>query len=117
MLWDNSFEINDITSYDLKQYVEVDPQEDEIVLLYNYENVIRSKLIKDEEVVEGKSFDDINLKFGDDKIENNDSEFGGLESWYKDRFYAYGVQRIKNLKDSGVKLNRKVFFINKILYN
>jgi hypothetical protein len=117
LLWDNSFEINDIISYDLKQFVEVDPQEDEIVLLYNYENVIRSKLIKDEEVIEGKSFDDINLKFGDDKIETNDSEFGGLESWYKDRFYAYGIQKIKNLKDSGVKLNRKVFFINKILYN
>ncbi len=115
--WDNSFEINDITSYDLKQFVEVDPQEDEIVLLYNYESVIRSKLIKDEEVVEGKSFDDINLKFDDDEVENDDSDFGGLESWYKDRFYAYGVQKIKNLKDSGVKLNRKVFFINKILYN
>jgi hypothetical protein len=117
LIWDNSFEINDITSYDLKQFVEVDPQKDEIVLLYNYENVIRSKLIKDEEVIEGKSFNDINLKFGDDKIENNESEFGGLESWYDDRFYAYGIQKIKNLKDSGVKLNRKVFFINKILYN
>jgi hypothetical protein len=117
LLWDNSFEINDITSFDLRQFVEIDAQKDEIVLLYNYENVIRSKLIKDEEVIEGKSFDDINLKFEDDKIENNDSEFGGLEAWYKDRFYAYGVQKIKNLKDAGVKLNRKVFFINKILYN
>jgi len=117
LLWDNSFEINDVTSYDLKQFVEVDPKSEEIVLLYNYENVIRSKLIMDEEVIEGKSFDDINLKFKSDQIENNDSEFGGLESWYEDRFYAYGIQKIKNLRDTGVKLNRKVFFINKILYN
>jgi hypothetical protein len=117
LLWDNSFEINDVISFDLKQFVEVDAREDEIVLLYNYENVIRSKLIKNEEVLEGKAFNDINLKFQDDEIEKNNSEFGGLELWYENRFYAYGVQNIKNLKDSGVKLSRKVFFINKIYYN
>lgn len=117
LLWDNSFEINDIISYDLKQMIEVDARDDEIVLLYNFENVIRSKLIKDEDVLEGKSFNDINLKFQDDIIDTNNSEFGGLESWYDNKFYAYGVQKIKNLKDAGVKLNRKVFFVNKILYN
>jgi hypothetical protein len=117
LLWDNSFEINDVISYDLKRLIEVDPREDEIVLLYNYENIIRSKLIKDEDVVEGKSFNDISLKFQDDRIEKENAEFGGLESWYENKFYAYGVQKIKNLKDAGVKLNRKVFFINKILYN
>jgi len=117
LLWDNSFEINDVISYDLKPYIEIDARKDTLVLLYNYENTIRSKLIKNENVLEGKSFDDISLKFQDDEIENNDSEFGGLELWYKNRFYAYGVQKIKNIKDSGVKLNRKVFFINKILYN
>jgi hypothetical protein len=116
--WDNSFEINDVVSYDLRQLIEIDARDDEIVLLYNYENVIRSKLIKNEDVLEGKSFNDIDLKFQDDRIEkNDDSEFGGLESWYENKFYVYGVQKIKNLKDTGVKLNRKVFFINKILYN
>jgi len=117
LLWDNSFEINDVISYELRQLIEVDAREDEIVLLYNYENIIRSKLIKNEDVLEGKSFNDISLKFQDDKIEKNNSDFGGLESWYGNKFYAYGVQKIKNIKDSGVKLNRKVFFINKIIYN
>ena len=87
LLWDNSFEINDVVSYDLKQLIEVDARKNEIVLLYNYENVIRSKLIKNEEVLEGKSFNDINLKFQDDKIETNNSKFGGLESWYDNKFY------------------------------
>jgi hypothetical protein len=117
LLWDNSFEINDVISYNLKQLIEVDARDEEIVLLYNYENVIRSKLIKNEDVLEGKSFNNISLKFQDDEIDTNDSEFGGLESWYGNKFYAYGVQKIKNLKDAGVKLNRKVFFVNKILYN
>ncbi len=117
LLWDNSFEINDAMSYNLKQFVHVDPRKDKIVLLYNYENVVRSKLIEGNEVIEGKSFNDISLKFQDDEVKNNESEYGGLEKWYNDRFFAYGVQKIKNMKDVGVKLNRKVFFINKIIYN
>jgi len=117
LLWDNSFEINDVINYYLKRFVQVDPKEDKIVLLYNYENVIRSKLIEGDDVLEGKSFSDISLKFEDDEVKNNDSEYGGLEKWYDDKFFAYGVQKIKNMKDVGVKLNRRVFFINKIIYN
>jgi len=117
ILWDNSFEINDATSFQLKQFVHVDLQDKDIVLLYNFENVIRSKLIQGEDVIEGKSFNDIHLKFQDDEVKSNDSEYGGLEKWYDDKFFAYGVQKIKNLKDVGVKLNRRVFFINKIIYN
>ncbi len=117
LLWDNSFEINDVMSYNLKQFVHADPRKNEIVLLYNYENVIRSKIIREDEVIEGKSFNDILLKFQDDEVRNNDSEYGGLEKWYDNRFYAYGIQKIKNLRDKGVKLNRRVFFINKIIYN
>jgi hypothetical protein len=116
LLWDNSFEINDAMSYRLKQFVHVDPREDEIVLLYNFENVIRTKLIQGDKVIEGKSFNDISLKFQDDVVKSNDSEYGGLEEWYDNKFFAYGVQKIKNLRDVGVKLNRRVFFINKIVY-
>lgn len=117
LLWDNSFEINDVMSYSLKQFVEAYPREQDIVLLYNYENVIRTKLIEGQEVIEGKSLNDISLKFQDDEAKSNNSEYGGLELWYNEVFYAYGVQKIRNMKDSGVKLNRKVFFINKIIYN
>jgi hypothetical protein len=115
--WDNSFEINDVISPNLVQLVEISPKNDEIILLYNYENVIRSKIIKGSDVIEGKEFDDILLKFQDDEVKNNNSEHGGLDSWYNDVFYAYGIQKIKNLKDADVKLNREVFFINKIIYN
>jgi hypothetical protein len=117
LLWDNSFEINDVISNRLRQFVHVDPRQNDLVLLYNYENVIRTKLIQGEEVIEGKSFNDISLKFEDDEVKTNNSEYGGLERWYNNRFFAYGIQNIKNMKDAGVKLNRKVFFINKIIYN
>jgi len=116
VLWDNSFEINDVTSFTLDQFVQPSIQDDQIVLLYIYENVIRSKIIRGNEILEGKVFNDIQLKFEDDVIKNNELEFGGIEKWYNDYFFAYGVQRIKNLRDKDVKLNRKVFFINKVIY-
>ena len=97
--------------------MEVSSSEGKIVLLYNFENVIRSKIIDDREVLEGKSFNDINLKFADDVVKSNVKEFGDLKKWYNNTFYAFGVQKIKNLKDVGIKLNRDVFFINKIVYN
>jgi len=116
LLWDNSFEITDVLSQSLDQYVNVSVEEDKIVLLYVHDNTIRSKIIQGTEVIEGKSFDNIKLKFQDDAVNNKTAELNGLEKWYGDKFFAYGVQRIKNLRDTGVKLNRKVFFINKLVY-
>ncbi|VAX35089.1 hypothetical protein MNBD_UNCLBAC01-2162, partial [hydrothermal vent metagenome] len=113
MLWDNSFEIEDVLSYSLEQFIHAAFIEEEIVLLYLYDNQIRSKIISGAEVIEGKKFDDLKLAFEDDKVNDYYStKIGGLEKWYGNTFVAYGVQRIKNLKDSGVKLNRKVFYIN-----
>jgi hypothetical protein len=127
LLWDNSFEINDIISFNLEQYVHLIAGGDRSVLLYLYDNVIRSKIIEGTNVLEGKSFDDLRLNFQDDVISDEregpgswrgfrGSEFSGLRSWYGSNLYAFGTQKIKNLRDEGVKLNREVFFVNKISY-
>lgn len=116
VLWDNSFEINDVLSLFLKQNVQVSVEKDKIVLLYVYENVIRSKIVKKQEILEGKSFDSIELAFKSDQIRDNNKDMEGLEKWYDGNFYAYGIQKIKNLTDQNVKLNRQVFYINKVQY-
>ncbi len=116
VLWDNSFEINDVTSYNLEQYVHASIEEERAVLLYQFENKIRSKIINEDEIIEGKTTKDIETKFAADEAKENNYDIGGLELWYDKYFYAYGVQKIKNLKDGGTKLNRKVFYINKIYY-
>ena len=116
LLWDNSFEISDVESYDLEQFVHVTAHQDKIVLLYLYDNVIRTKIIEGNEVIEGKAFNDLKLSFEDDVVSDSDSKYGGLKSWYGNTLFAYGIQKIKNTKDEGVKLSRKVFFINKISY-
>jgi len=116
-LWDNSFQIEDVLTYDLNQYVHADEINDNVVLFYLYNNEIRTKIISGSEVVEGKSFDSVKLMFADDVASKSSySNIGGLEKWYGHNFYAYGVQKIKNMRDTGVKLNRRVFYINKIYY-
>lgn len=115
VLWDNSFEINDVESYDLAEVVKVGIVEDKIILLYLYEGVIRSKVIQDGEVLEGKSSDDIKLNSENAKASNTYDEYGGIDNWFDDCFYAYGIQRIRS-KDAGYTLGKKVFFINKVRY-
>ncbi len=117
MLWDNSFEIEDVLTYDLEQFVHADVLDDKVVLMYLYNNEVRTKIISGSEVLEGKSYDNVRMMFADD-VENKNgvANIGGLEKWYGHYFYAYGIQRIKNLRDAGVKLNRRVFYVNKLIY-
>jgi len=117
LLWDNSFEIKNVTTYNLKQYVHVIGSGDSFVLLYMYDNEIRSKVVYGNDIIEGKSYDDLALGFTDTHAEiNPDSEFGGLENWYENTLYAYGVEKIRNIKVPGMKSSKDVFFINKIIY-
>jgi hypothetical protein len=115
--WDNSFEINDVESFELEQFVHVAANDDKVVLAYLFENVVRTKVVYQGEVLEGKSFNDLMLSFEDDVISDKDSEYEGMESWYGNVMIAFGVQQLKNLKSEGVKLNRDVFFINKLRFD
>jgi hypothetical protein len=116
LIWDNSFEINDVTSYTLEQYVHVSLSDDQMALLYMYENEIRSKIIEGNDVVEGKTFNELKLSFENDFVEQDQSEYGGLEQWYDGHLFAYGIQKIKNIEGDNIRSERDVFFINKIVY-
>jgi hypothetical protein len=116
LIWDNSFEINDVTSYTLEQFVQVSLSDEQMALVYMYENEIRTKIIQGNDVVEGKTFNELELSFEDDIVDYTRSEYGGLEKWYDGYLYAYGVQKIKNTKGERVRSEREVFFINKIVY-
>lgn len=116
-LWDNSFQIEDVVSFTLDQFVHAAILDNnKVALLYLYDNEIRTKIIDEHEVIEGKSFDEIKMSFSNDEAKDNTYQTSALEKWYSDYFFAYGTQKIKNVKDLGVKLNRKVFYINKITY-
>lgn len=116
LLWDNSFEINDVVSFELEQFVHVNASGDRVDLLYVFEDAIRSKTIKGSQVLEGKEENKVRLKYDSDKIEDKSTKISGLHKWYGDVFLTYGTQTIQNLRTEGVGLNRKVFFVNKVVF-
>jgi hypothetical protein len=113
LLWDNSFEINDVKTMTLEQFVKLEVKDDKIALLYLFDNKIRTKIIKNNQVLEGKSIDPLRTLETNDVVRKESTDKSRLEYWYKDFMYAYGVQEIVN---PATKARKKVFFINKITY-
>lgn len=117
IIWDNSFEIDDVETYALDEFVTVSVYEDEIVLLYLDDNSIRSKVIEGDEIIEGKTFNPVRLAYANDEVRNQNPDVEGLKLWYDRTMYAYGEQKIKNSIGAGGKINREIFYINKIQYH
>jgi hypothetical protein len=113
LLWDNSFEINDVRTFTLEQFVKLEVQEDKIALHYLFDNEIRTKIIKGDQVLEGKTSDPIRTLNETDIVKKEYSDRSKLEYWYDNKLYAYGVQEILSVdpKSTG---RRRVFYINKV---
>lgn len=114
--WDNSFEINDVKTFELQQLVRIAPADERIVLLYVYENLIRSKIIKDNHVLEVKTEDPIKSNFQNDEVNEKKTESSKLDYWYTKYFFASGVQKVRTQRTGKEGGYRKVFFINKLRY-
>ncbi len=115
--WDHTFRIEDIQTYVLDENVIVTPIRDKIILTYLEENEIRSKVIQGDEVIEGRTFNPVKLSFEADEIKTRDPRLEGIEKWYDETLFAYGIQTIKNENGVGGKINRKVFYLNKIQFD
>lgn len=116
LLWDNSFEINDVKSYNLEQFVRFEVQGERIMLLYLYDNQIRTKIIQDDKVIEGRSVDPIRTRYEHDVLTREKNSISKLNYWYDKFFYAFGIQNIENDLDPQATPKRRVFFVNKINY-
>jgi hypothetical protein len=114
--WDNSFEINDVKTMELQQFVKLSPTDSRIVLLYVYDNLIRSKIIKDNQVLEGKTEDVIKSGYKKVSLKERDIESSKLDYWYTEHFFASGIQLVKIPVSANNEVYRKVFFINKLKY-
>jgi hypothetical protein len=114
LLWDNCFEIQDVTNYYLEEMVKVAVDDDKIILAYPQDGQLATKLIKGNEVVKNKENYPIKTNFEGDKVLN--SEDVNVSDWYGKYFISWGHQEISNTKDAGVKNNRKVFYLNKVTY-
>ncbi len=111
--WDNSFEINDIKTFTLDQYVKMDARNNRIALLYLFDNRIRTKLIQGNKVLESKNYNRLNLNYEVDAMEDN-NDVKKLEYWYEGTFLAYGVERPPSR--SLTRSRQRVFFVNRVSY-
>jgi hypothetical protein len=110
LLWDNSFEINDVRTFTLEQFVKLDVQGDKISLLYLYDNELRTKIIQDNQVLEGKAMEGIKTSAEGDIVKKEQPGANKLDHWYGNYFFACGVQEVSNPTTG----RRRVFYINKI---
>ncbi|NQZ75478.1 MAG: hypothetical protein HRT61_05110 [Ekhidna sp.] len=117
IIWDQTFKIEDIQTFSLDEHVVVSAAGEQVVLMYLEENEIRSKVVKGNEIVEGRTFNPIKLSFQNDEVRSKNPDVEGLEKWYDETLFAYGEQNIYNGNGVGQKNNRRVFYINKIQYN
>ncbi len=117
VLWDNSFEINDVLLPTLEENIQVNVEKDRIVLLYAFENEIRSRVLRKDDDVEETVVVPIELTFENDEVKKNTEDLQGLKPWYPHNFYAFGTHRVRNSEDQSVKNSRKVFYINKITFD
>ena len=114
LLWDNSFEINDVKTYFLEQFVRFSVRDDKITLLYLFDNQIRTKIIRDNQVLEGQTIDPIRTLYEDDILVREKRNNSHLNYWYGNNFYAYGIHEIENESGDQAAPKRRVFFVNKI---
>jgi hypothetical protein len=114
LLWDNSFEINDVKTFTLEQFVKLQVHDDKISLVYLYQNQIRTKIIKDDQVLEGKTSDPIKTFGVNEVVKKEEDSKNKLEYWYDDYLFAYGTQEVVSKPGNAVR--RKVFFINKLTF-
>ena len=114
--WDNSFEISDVRSSQLEQFVKIAPVSDHVGLLYLFNNLIRTKIIKDSQVLEGKLADEVKMLDSTDYSQKGDTQMTKLDYWYGHHMFASGFQNIRQSNERGAPLKRRVFFINKISY-
>lgn len=109
--WDNSFEINDVKTFQLQQYVRVQPEGPRVLLMYLFDNAIRTKIISNENVIEGKTMEPLKTGVSGEELDRDEENTERMDAWYGKYFFAFGTQ---SLKRRGA--DRQVFFITKITY-
>lgn len=110
LLWDNSFEIDNVKSMTLKEKVKVSVQNGQVTLFYSDKGNIRSKVVQGNRVVENTAEQLLLARQSGDKLRRSTSD--DLEYWFDNYFLAWGYQRIQNEAEG----RRNVFYLNKIAF-
>jgi|GEM_PF-3211736 len=112
MIWDNTFEIQNILTFDLSYKVKEMFLDKDVVLVYNFSGLLQSKIIREGKVIEGKKSTKITTNYKESDIKAMGGS--GTEYWYDNYFLAYGYIKVKDKAKTSGKKSRYVFYFNKI---
>lgn len=112
LLWDNTFEINDVKTFQKEQFVKLNVGVDRLTLLYLYNNKLRTKVISGQQVLESKTMEPLKTLSG--YVSPESISLNKLDYWYDNILFAYGVQEIVDAHAKGGRETSRVFFINKL---
>ena len=112
LLWDNSLEIYNITTYQLAPRVGMLFDDDVIVLYYNEGGKITYKAVSKDNAVTGLLHTELKAFSTADQV--FESGYDNMVHWYQDYFLCYGYQRIRNASLENPK--RTVFYFSKVQF-
>lgn len=112
LLWDNGFALNDVTSYELEEQVQLTRHPDRLVLAYPSEDRINSLVLRDNQLVADEQSFELKPK---NQPKVLDTEQTTLAAWHDQYFLAWGIQRINS--PGKAEAPREVFYLNKLGYS
>ncbi|MCY7352923.1 MAG: hypothetical protein LH606_20065 [Cytophagaceae bacterium] len=112
LLWDNSFAMPDVMSYELEEQVQVTQQANgQLVLAYPVEDKINTIVLRGSEVLREKEELELAPKTGLQRILSTENT--SLAAWHNHYFLAWGIQRKAADRANPA---RDVFYLNKLSY-
>jgi hypothetical protein len=112
--WSNGIKIWNKRSMDLRKSVDAFVDSNTVVMFYNHDGRIHSKVVDGYERLGNVEKTRLSTKYiSDVQIE---SAGGMIKHWYGDNFLAYGYQTLRN-SELGGGSKRRVFYFNKLVFN
>ncbi|MBX2946463.1 MAG: hypothetical protein KF725_11580 [Cyclobacteriaceae bacterium] len=109
--WDNSFEINDIKTFTLTQFVKLDIKPNKIILFYLFNDKIRYKVIRNSQLLEQATF---NAPALSDEFADTDEGVSSVDHWYNGYFTISGTNYTTSRRWG--RNSQRAFFVTKISY-
>jgi hypothetical protein len=113
LLWDNNMEIRNLVSFDLEQKVNTIFTAGDIVLTYQGEGKLASKIVKGYDVIEKLDYSPVEMSLPDDKLLSETKS--KMIPWYDNYFLCSGYQEIRNVALEGNN-KRLVYYFSKIKF-
>ena len=108
LLWDHCIDLGDVKEQKLIQKIKASVVDGQVLLSYNQENKIVSKLISNQGKTETERVQEIETVNEGDRVRRTVKS--NINYWYGPYFIANGYQSISNDEDG----KRSVFYLNKI---